>query len=193
MKVKYNKKYVKEVEKFIGTIYGKIDTIAVLDREDFKFELLHILPTDAVPYNILVTAGISAIKPRIAPDKVLGNEFLMFLPKDWTLPSEVDYADGFVLNIFQSLADILLDGGAILPGSTIRFDHLKNGSQHNAIVVDLPCNKECSLSLRKGDIVFFEIQTAHKDEYPLLAKDDEVLLKKIMNLPCVDTQRESLV
>ena len=193
MKVKFNKKYVEAVEQFVQMRFGDIESIITLDNDSFKFELLHIAPSDVNPYNIIASAGLSSIKPPVAPDNVLGVEFLIILPKEWVNPHGPDYSDGFVFHIFEELADILLDNGVIVPGSTVKFEHLKNGTKHNAIVVDIPYFDNAYLSLKKGDILFFEIQTVHQDEYPLLVHDDGELLKKIMTLPCVDTQRESLV
>jgi len=54
--------------------------------DDMHIDLVHYLPTEIFPYNIIATVGMSGYEMQNVPFKRV--ELIMFLPKDWKLDEE---------------------------------------------------------------------------------------------------------
>ena len=193
--MKLNAKKIQERLAYIEYEFGDIEKVIELNNGNDVFYLVTIVPNDERQYKIVCTIGFSVIKLKMAYENVEGFEFFMCLPKEWKYSNDENdlYDDGWVQIVFEELFTIMTNGGIIVPGSTLRFQHLKNGSKHSAMLVGISTKFEATFYMKKKIIPYLELQSLLPNEVERIIAKDTDLIVKIMSLPFVDMSRESLV
>lgn len=79
---------MKDIESHLEKHIGPFSTVFhEIISEGLHVDVIHIPPSEKVPYNVLVTMGVSEFKMNV-PEKLKQfehAEFLIFLPKDWPI------------------------------------------------------------------------------------------------------------
>lgn len=76
----YNKYFTEVGAKDSGVVMHEIVS------DDMHIDLVHYLPTEDFPHNIIATVGMSGYAMKNVPFKRI--ELIMFLPKDWQVDEE---------------------------------------------------------------------------------------------------------
>ena len=100
--------FLEHVAQFVGPVEGVISVAPVAPGLP-PIDLVHVAPTDAKPWQVLVTLGMSAEPMRIPddfPDEPRRAELVIGLPPDWPLDGEAlrDPAFRWPLRLLATLA-----------------------------------------------------------------------------------------
>ena len=179
--------------KFIIEHYGPIDQIIDFGNDE-SFKILVIEPKEDHPYYTLFTMGFQKLKV-ITYDQLSGLEFMINLPKDWNFSTQGNHKDGWIINVFQCLADKMKSPIGIIAGSTFTFGVIHEKSEHSAIYVDhnyfVPPEDATFSPSKKENVAIFKLYTIYFEEVKAIIEGNEEIKQKIIKQNINDLDRPS--
>lgn len=189
--VQLEEKNVDTLLQFITTNFGEIVDRLQLEALDFPFVVYLVKPHN-FETPMLVTLGLHAIQSDKNPKEVFGAELFVRMPKDWEFTKELNYANGWINRVLQTIGENVREDNPLFPGSTYEFTHIANGSSQTGMVVNFSNIGDeftvCQIN-KKQCVPFFELQTAFPEELTLIQNGNEEVLDKIFKLDYVDLNR----